>query len=346
MTPRTSTLRRRAFTLIELLVVIAIIAVLIGLLLPAIQKVRAAAARISCANNLKQLGLANHNFYNANNRFPPGYNYDPNGKSNAATVIAIYGTPAPGGYTDWAVELLPYVEQDNVYNAWNRTRYTSAGTSSLWASQNFGTPSSPGATVLKVFICPADVSDVTQPVSNPNGNGQATGANYFALTSYRANYGSQLPQYPPVTGLNNGIFFSASQVKISDITDGTSNTLLIGERNNLEPLWPAFSKGWDTTPFAYENGIWGWNGPLAVTSVPINYLLPADAANNPYSSGSAVANNYYNNRVDCFGSSHTGGANFVFCDGSVHFLTTGINTITFNNLGARNDGQVLGDWGS
>ena len=120
MTRRTSTQRPRAFTLIELLVVIAIIAVLIGLLLPAIQKVRAAAARISCTNNLKQLGLASHNFYNANNRFPPGYNYDPNGKSNAATVIALYGTPAPGGYTDWCVELLPYVEQDNIYNKFDK----------------------------------------------------------------------------------------------------------------------------------------------------------------------------------------------------------------------------------
>src|SRR5579871_3880261 len=120
MTRRTPTPRTRAFTLIELLVVIAIIAVLIGQLLPAIQKVRAAAARISCTNNLKQLGLAMHNFHNANNRFPPGYNYDPNGKSNAATVIALYGTPATGGYTDWCVELLPYVEQDNIYNNWNR----------------------------------------------------------------------------------------------------------------------------------------------------------------------------------------------------------------------------------
>src|SRR5580698_4309449 len=119
-------MKRRGFTLIELLVVIAIIAVLVGLLLPAVQKVREAAARMSCSNNLKQLGLATHMFNDTYKMLPPCNNIDKTGNSatKVAAGVATYGPSAPiGGYTTWAIELLPFIEQGNIYKNYSRWRY-------------------------------------------------------------------------------------------------------------------------------------------------------------------------------------------------------------------------------
>jgi prepilin-type N-terminal cleavage/methylation domain-containing protein/prepilin-type processing-associated H-X9-DG protein len=326
--------RRVGFTLIELLVVIAIISVLIGLLLPAVQKVRAAAARVSCQNNLKQLGLAAHSFHGAFGRLPPGANADANGSSKTTSYLLVYGTPAPGGWTSWPIELLPYLEQDNIATNWNRNKYLPTGSNPVWQSQNFGTPAAPGAQVIKVYVCPADLLDPAQVSS---------GGLYYGLTSYRSNNGTQFPPFPATTGLNDGTFYQNSQVKFADITDGLSNTLLFGERGNSEPMWDAFiSSGYSSPAFAYENGLFAQNGPLGVTAAPINFLLPGDAGS--VSFGTATWQDLYNKRVYSYGSLHSGGANFAFADGSVHFLKNETNSITFNNLASRNDGQTVGDY--
>jgi prepilin-type N-terminal cleavage/methylation domain-containing protein/prepilin-type processing-associated H-X9-DG protein len=353
MRHRPSRPRQRAFTLIELLVVIAIIAALIGLLLPAVQKVRETANRMSCTNNLKQLALAAHMFHDTHKVLPPGSNADKTGNTatNISNAIAVYGPPAPiGGYTTWAIELLPYVEQNSIYAQYSRWRYTGGQSGTLGSfTANWATTSSPCAQVIKTFLCPSDVPEVSKPVEDDGAVAPGPpSANWYGLTSYRANGGSINPNsgIVAVGPKANGPFCLNSAVPFTRISDGLSNTILLGERNNFEPLWVPFIAGDGSfqvgqAPFAYDNGVWSYNGPQGYTNSPFNYVLPADAAiTNTWSTTQGGI--YYLNRVYCYGSLHAGGANFAFCDGSVQFLATTINPVTFNNLGAMNDGNTIG----
>jgi prepilin-type N-terminal cleavage/methylation domain-containing protein/prepilin-type processing-associated H-X9-DG protein len=190
---------RRAFTLIELLVVIAIIAILIGLLLPAVQKVREAAARAKCSNNLKQLGLALHSYHDANGRLPPGY---------ASSVSA--GDLGPGW--GWAAHLLPYVEQDNVYRQ-------------IDLSQPIGAAAhaTPRTQVLAVFRCASD--NPPQEVFTV----QNTSVN-VAFGNYVGMFGTAEITTNP--GQGEGVFFRNSRVRFGDVTDGTSQTCFVGERSS------------------------------------------------------------------------------------------------------------------
>jgi prepilin-type N-terminal cleavage/methylation domain-containing protein len=198
----TNTARLRSgFTLIELLVVIAIIAILVGLLLPAIQKVREAANSSKCRNNLKQLALAAHNYHSANQIFPVGV-----------------GQPdSYGRYTDVFVELLPYIEQSAVFDEWNF--YNSAA--------NFGSLGTPAAATFPILICP----------SAPNTQNPVTFGNLaLGVTMYGGNGGTKC--FPSFEATNDGIFGYVVQCRIDDVIDGTSNTLIFGERiladNNLD----------------------------------------------------------------------------------------------------------------
>jgi prepilin-type N-terminal cleavage/methylation domain-containing protein/prepilin-type processing-associated H-X9-DG protein len=246
--------RRSGFTLIELLVVIAIIAILIGLLLPAVQKVRAAAARMSCTNNLHQLGLAMHNYHDTNHYFPPAF-------------------AKPSNY-GWGALLLPFVEQDNLYKDLNVTGTTLSVTA--FTQQKVAT-----------YICPSDVGGFI----NPNFSGYA-----------KSNY-----------AVSEQVSDGGSTIGIKDITDGTSNTLMIGERdtqNQIGALWP----GRDTATSGASVA-----SVIARPTWPLNTKY---AGGTPCCSGDTAAG--------CtrfaWSSLHTGGANFVFCDGSVHFLRNGIPT--------------------
>ena len=215
---------RPAFTLIELLVVIAIIAILVGLLVPAVQKVRASANDLQCKNNLKQIGLALHNYESAKKYFPPGYidrNTDPN--SDATMDVG------PGW--GWAALLLPYLEQDNVYKRIN-------------FNQNVGVDPI-GTTFLPVFYCP---SDDQIDLFNVYGTGATV-----AQSNYTANNGvGETSAYP---GNNTGPFLRNRKFRVPEIADGLSNTLFIGERNSghSKTTWTGAAPGGLVLPLQYSD---------------------------------------------------------------------------------------------
>lgn len=311
---------RGGFTLVELLVVIAIIAVLIGLLLPAVQKVREAANRAKCTNNLKQISLAALSYHDANQAFPVGsYVW---GKPDALAVFYY---------------LLPYFEQQNLFAAWNTTTPKNNGT----------TTSSPAATVLSVLVCPSDLipANPYHPLSGPGG--------YWAITSYGGNGGSQ--SYP--TPSNDGVFYPvgpyfatetpplqqpSSPVSIMTVTDGTSNTLFFGERfhtdANFDAQYNANNSLASDTIGGY--GWWGSFGAGSISDVmesaaaPLNFVVPS-----PTPSSSSAA--WMNMRICAWGSGHIGGANFSMCDGSVQFITNSISQTTLTYLSTIAGGEVI-----
>jgi prepilin-type N-terminal cleavage/methylation domain-containing protein/prepilin-type processing-associated H-X9-DG protein len=317
---------RRGFTFIELLVVVAIIAVLIGLLVPAVQKVRAAAARSQCSNNLRQLGLATHHYHDVNLTFPPGVN-----QAQYASA------PQYRGYTLF-VYLLPYVEQDSLYRQWDFTtplNNTSGGTGARTATD------------LALLLCPADVV----PQNPVTSQGRT-----YALTSYGGNGGSR--SFDPTAASTDGVFHTtgpgsqptANQgpVRLAYITDGTSNTLLFGERSHWDPNYDSYaSAGLASRP---SMASWGWwaasEGRLAIGDVtlsafvPLNYQVPSATG----SGGSGPFKPVEEQRVCAFGSNHEGGANFTLADGSVRFLAQSIPLTTLRQLATRAGGEVVGDY--
>jgi prepilin-type N-terminal cleavage/methylation domain-containing protein/prepilin-type processing-associated H-X9-DG protein len=304
---------RHAFTLIELLVVIAIIGTLISLLLPAVQKVREAAARLSCRNNLKQIGLGLHNFHDSNQAFPPGFLASVTYSDGAADT-----TPGWG----WASYLLPYVEQDN-----------------LFRRLDFKQPvqNSPAIqAMVKVYLCPSDLTPPA-PFAVPDAFGNPICL--AAPSSYAACVGGDESDAAGPTGL--GIFYRNSHTRMTDVTDGTSNTILVGERSwgNANGIWAG----------AVNNGVIlrGRQNPCPGTgagSYPASVLVQAHSHLNNATSDT-------DGGLDDFSSRHTGGSNFVFADGSVRFLRSipGDNAdgsyttdgLFFQAMGTRANGEVV-----
>ncbi len=313
-------MRRQGFTLIELLVVIAIIAILIGLLLPAVQKVREAAARAQCQNNLKQVGLAAQNHHDTYKRFPSGLNLPISGQSGAVfagnalvTSGKIGPPPLPGLFVSWGEALLPFIEQANLQKKLVLTQREYA---------NCNGPSSTGAQVVQIFLCPSDF--MAQPVTTYTTGGTTY---YFGMNSYGANGGTRSWYITNMT--TDGVFWINSRVRMDDIRDGTSNTLLFGERYHNDPVYTGIQ----------TLGGWAWanyNAPqdyLLSTPVPVNYQIPK---------GTALNFSLQDDRACAFGSGHTGGANFCMADGSVQFLTLTGNTDLplLQALSTRNGGEV------
>ena len=319
MTP--SRIRHRsAFTLIELLVVIAIIAILIGLLLPAVQKVREAAARMSCSNKMKQIALACHNYEGTNGKFP-----QPRG-TNFGGFTA---------YRGWMCEVLRFVEQDNVANQ---------GYTTPWFTGYFTMQ----ARSVTSFHCPSDPRSLTTLTQN------AGLTSYVGVTGVYSRSTTVPAPYLPGDNLSarNGIFDPGAQPggfpnvaaqeadarkrgnSIASITDGLSNTLMLGERP------PANDQGW---------GWWGVSDYDCLLSTVNNvqfYGIPS-AANNP--SPACVRPGIYgpgDPKRDChsnhFYSMHTGGANWALGDGSVRFLAYSAQPITLP-MASRNGGEVFQD---
>ena len=304
---------RRAFTLIELLVVIAIIAVLIGLLLPAVQKVREAAARLSCTNNSKQIGLGLHNYHDANSAFPPSY--------TASVPYADGATDTTAGW-GWASYILPHVEQDNLFRQLN----LKLPVQNSVAIQ----------TVLKSYLCP---SDLVPPAAFAVPDAFGTTIALAAPASYAACTGGDESGTTDATGL--GIFYRNSRTRLADVTDGTSSTILIGERS-----------------WGNANGIWAGAINAGVCRRGKQNPCPGSGAASYPASVLVQAHSHLNNAtsdtdggLDDFSSRHTGGSNFVFADGSVRFLRSvpGDNAdgsftaagVILQALGTRANGEVV-----
>jgi prepilin-type N-terminal cleavage/methylation domain-containing protein len=307
---------RSAFTLIELLVVIAIIAILIGLLLPAVQKVREAAARSTCQNNMKQLGLAIHGYHDVNNRFPP---------NNNGSLAGVGGAPynATGiNQWSWLSQILPYVEQDNLFRGGN------LGTLPTPAINVAFNGSIIASTQIKTFLCPSDPSSVNARTDRAN----TTTALAMGSTNYKgvagSNWGWGTWTNPGPTNNTNGldagdgIFYRTDgnrRLDIVGITDGTSNTLMVGEDipgNNQHCSWAFFNHATGTASI-----------PLNTAVTPTQLAAQGGAGNWP--------------NVYSFRSMHSGGANFTLGDASVRFLRDSIALANYRAAATIRGGETL-----
>jgi len=338
------------FTLIELLVVISIIAILVGLLLPAVQKVREAAARTSCSNNLHQLALAFHNYESNHLVIPP------------ANIVRNDNPTYYNGLT-WFVAILPYVEQENGYHLWNLAQGYSDNYNDMYDANsgivNVNQVQAAREVRSKIFTCPSRRSGAELSIQEPaldggigsGGTGGGTAVGYYqpgAVSDYAGNIGTFGPNDPNVNW-GYGIWWSTSangtlihgtgddnldgtlyksQISLARIPDGTSNTFLVGEKH--VPIGqlgnPAYGDAscYNGYYFPFANRLAGYTDPLALGPNDLSWSIGGDSE-----------------QVRKFGSWHPGVSGFAFCDGSVHFISNSIDTTTLERLANRADGQVV-----
>ncbi|WP_166822166.1 DUF1559 domain-containing protein [Thalassoroseus pseudoceratinae] len=289
----------RGFTLIELLVVIAIIAILIALLLPAVQQAREAARRTTCKNNLAQIGLALLNYEHAYEVLPPGV-VNPTGPIRSV----------PEGYhMSWMVQLLPYVEQVQMFRQFDFSK-------SIYAPENakvravalntYFCPSSPGPQVRESGDHIVDFDDPVPPAVE------------IAVTNYAACHNST---EEPIDTDNSGVMFLNSAIRYQDIPDGSSNTIFVGEKFiDLDDL------GWGSGTRSSLRNTSRLNNDSAFSREPDANFVAAEPL-----------------AVGGFGSFHAGGAQFAFGDGSVRFMSENLEPAVFQSLGHRSDGMLIGD---
>jgi len=422
---------RHGFTLIELLVVIAIIAVLIALLVPAVQRVREAANRTQCLNNMKQLGIGLLNYESVYKKFPRGTGGDPWPPPSAGSNPAVawngyyFGAGNLSGYnanflydwgSTWMVYLLPYIEQSAIYGQWKFVTGQDLGdnrqpTGSGWPGTPGWGPSFWGGTgpngpaiygqVIPTYRCPSSNFPTLVPSGGAYGGsyGDATGLSAM-LTCYVGVAGSatdpsttptvqanvQIPNFAPGTSTSaaawtlpanygpvssGGIFYPNSQTRIANITDGTSNSIMVGEQSDFlrdtngkvynalnmieagnnpcylsagDAGWftgSAAGQGWNipgNTPTSWPYGSWNMSGGSSMCTT-VMYTI-----NQPvYNNGNALQGCSCGGPNMPFNSLHPGGANFLFADGSSRFLTNALMLTTLQHLASVADGNAIND---
>jgi prepilin-type N-terminal cleavage/methylation domain-containing protein len=352
---------RKGFTLIELLVVIAIIATLIALLLPAVQQAREAARRTQCRNNMKQLGLATHNFESAFSRLPFGM---------LRRDGTRWGHPSFGSVPEQDrryglhVQLLPYIDQAPLFNWFDqlvfannqRQRLPSGAYGLDWEPEFFHRQP------VSTFRCPSNVGSEWNQSHSPTGNGRYSRCDYYGVAGRRGypgyyDLGPSLwnpfgpgTAHPEATipgstvsmnsAWSDGIFTRNRQFRFRDVSDGTSNTLMFAERSFSDPVFDSCGPSTGTTTTMIGN--WGWwsfgaeGNVFLGTGVPINMRI-RDCAE-------FLNRVRYDDRINSMGSLHVGGCHVTLADGSVRFLSENISAITLNQLGTRAGSEVVGEF--
>jgi prepilin-type N-terminal cleavage/methylation domain-containing protein len=349
--------RARGFTLIELLVVIAIIAILIALLLPAVQQAREAARRTQCRNNLKQIGLALHNYHDAHRVFPPAI--VGSGRRQQFVPRANFD-PHPGWHvkntTGW-VMMLPFYDQAPLYNQYN---FNTVSSVSNPYSYPIATPTDPlintpvNRVILEMFLCPSDPGNGVRLTRDPTNQlefyaaNEVARSNYLFATGELTDYNDSWGRYNMIEYLHLGAFANDGAARLSDILDGPSNTILVGESVQLRKtsihgtFGPTFGPYWgagvhtcchgrtpaSTAASACPNGI---SHPTGVRYGAINFDNNCDGTQRQYAWQ--------------FGSHHDGGAQFLMGDGRVVFLSNSINYYdVFMWLNRIKDKRVIGEF--
>ncbi|WDI41974.1 DUF1559 domain-containing protein [Bremerella sp. P1] len=316
-----SPLSKCGFTLVELLVVIAIIGVLIALLLPAVQQAREAARRMSCSNNMKQIGLALHNYHDTFNILPPAF-VDTNPDMNSPIDSADNKNALA-----WSVLILPFIEQSALHD---QIGNETGGFAYNWYDKNhddtLSDPIDSAKVGLEAYSCPSD----TMPLLNSFRGG-------FGKTNYKTNSGNNAARD------KKGIMWANSDLGFRDITDGTTNTMMVGEACATEEAGVSNCGG---TPCRFSGGL--WIGPRKAPSAATWHtgVYSMDVV----SFGGSGANMLINRSAATWGddwissSTHPGGIMSVQCDGSVRFIQENIELATYRRLRDRSDGEVLGEY--
>lgn len=322
---------RFGFTLIELLVVIAIIAILVALLLPAVQQAREAARRTQCKNNLKQIGIALHNYHDVHSIFPPGCV-----DSNRATNSPTDAQNNLNGLA-WSVFLLPMLDQAPLYN---QIDTQTGGFAFSWQDKNFDgsltDPIDAARTVIPAYICPSD------PMGGIN-----TDMSNLGKSNYKANAGRGAVQTTTSgnpAGAKNGMFFENSNRRFRDVTDGTSNTMLVSEKTTQDD--PTGTNLCGGTRCTWAGGI--WIGPRHITSsatwhTSLRLLDITNVGGESLTYGLGTSTATWADDWIAKGC-HVGGLQITMGDGSVRFISNNIDRNTYRDLHTPQDGNVMGEF--
>jgi prepilin-type N-terminal cleavage/methylation domain-containing protein/prepilin-type processing-associated H-X9-DG protein len=302
--------KRHGLTLIEVLVVIAVIAVLIGLLVPAVQKVREAASRIQCANNLKQFGLALHGFHDVHGQFPPG---------QVKGALPKWGVPQAGLNHGWAPFILPWIEEQNLYNTYHWDLFSADQANQPLMAQP-----------LTLFQCPSAPPNryYTAPPFSPAPDGKKAACGDYAPPWGVNPVLATMRLIEPAADYR-GVLVPEQWTRLTQITDGTANTILITEDAGRPALWQA-GLPIAGSEQAVKGGAWAGpnNGFIVAGSTPDGTSSPGPCAMN------------CTNDAEIY-SFHPGGANAVFADGSVHFVHAGMSIRVLAALVTRAGGEVV-----
>jgi prepilin-type N-terminal cleavage/methylation domain-containing protein len=289
--------KARGFTLIELLVVIAIIAILVALLLPAVQQAREAARRSACKSNIKQIGVAMHNYHDIFNTLPPGYISNRAGLSGSTSWCRSGGTSGTLQYAPWPVLILPYVDQAALYESFDWDVPFQA------ASNQMTTPNSNLLVAMTAYQCPSDPIYTKQPFYNSyygvqgGGNTVSCGNSGCSPANARAHF-------------VNGVLFASSKINFRDVTDGTANVFMIAESR-------------------YGDAAWGASAKQDSCTFPRNLVGAMDPINLHANRGVHATTG--------FSSVHVGGCHVAMVDGSTHFLNENMDLAIYQQLAQRED---------